>query len=75
MRKLRYGREATLRQVELELAEEAERNGAQRERRRRSAETRAVARPPNAAAIPVPVVPAAPNRKRIRTRLANRRPP
>ena len=46
MRKLRYGREATLRQVELELAEEAERNGAQRERRRRSAETRAVARPP-----------------------------
>ena len=46
MRKLRYGREATLRQVELELAEEAERNGAQRERRRRSTETRAVARPP-----------------------------
>ena len=46
MRKLRYGREATLRQVELELAEEAERNGAQRERRRRSAETRAVSRPP-----------------------------
>ena len=46
MRKLCYGREATLRQVELELAEEAERNGAQRERRRRSAETRAVARPP-----------------------------
>ena len=46
MRKLRYGREATLRQVELELAEEAERNGAQRERRRRSTETRAVTRPP-----------------------------
>ena len=46
MRKLRYGREATLRQVELELAEEAERNGAQRERRRRAAETRAVSRPP-----------------------------
>ena len=46
MRKLCYGREATLRQVELELAEEAERNGAQRERRRRAAETRAVSRPP-----------------------------
>ena len=46
MRKLLYGREATLRQVELELAEEAERNGAQRERRRRSSETRAVSRPP-----------------------------
>ena len=51
MRKLRYGREATLRQVELELAEEAERNGTQRERRRRSTETRAVTRPPTAAII------------------------
>ena len=46
MRKLCYGREATLRQVELELAEEAERSGAQRERRRRASETRAVSRPP-----------------------------
>ena len=50
MRKLCYGREATLRQVELELAEEAERNGAQWERRRRSAETRAVSRPPSPSA-------------------------
>ena len=52
MLKLRYGREATLRQVELELAEEAERNGAQRERRRRSAETRAAARPPTPPPLP-----------------------
>ena len=40
MRKLRYGREETLRQVEIELAEEEERNHAQRERRRRPAERR-----------------------------------
>ena len=46
MRKLCYGREATLRQVELELAEEAERSGAQRERRRRAADTRPASRPP-----------------------------
>ena len=52
MRKLRYGREATLRQVELELAEEAERSGAQRERRRRASETRAVSRPPTPPPFP-----------------------
>ena len=46
MLKLRDGREATLRRVDAELAAEAERINAQRERRRRNAEQREAARAP-----------------------------